>query len=107
MSEARQPEGPRPVDFYTMRAGLPRMWADRQARRYVVAIPIITLVVPLILALTLPDAGPDPGFWLDLGHDWIIRGPITFLVVLFFLFVIMPVLLWRRRRRVLKRRRGY
>lgn len=79
------------------------IWADQGSRLFIIAAVVLTLVVPLILAVTLPDRGPDPGFLLDLGHDWTTRGPITFLASVFCSVVGLPVLLWRTRRRLQRR----
>lgn len=81
-----------------MRALFRRAWADRTSKLYIIGLLVLTVPVPVAFALLLPK-DPNPGFWLELGQDWVTRGPSTLVGILICTFGILPILLRRRKRR--------
>lgn len=92
------PASERPPDYFTMRALFRRVWADKQSKLFIMGVLVLTVLVPIGLALFLPE-DTDAGFWLELGHDWVTRGPSALVWMLICTFVILPILLRRRKSR--------
>ena len=81
-----------------MRGVLRRAWALRAGKLYLAGALVLLLVLPLVLLIVMPE-NPEPGFWTDLGKDWIIRGPSTFVGVVIAACIVLPVALRRAKRR--------
>lgn len=99
---------PKPVrsEDIMWRRVMRHIWADKGSRVFLIVAAVLTLAVPLLLIVTLPTESPDQGFWLDLGHDWVTRGPITLVVGVFFTVVTFPLMLWTTRRRLRRDENG-
>lgn len=99
MMSERQPKSLRPENV-TLRTVIRTIWADRTSKLFIIGGVIATLVVPLILAVTLPEEGTNQGFWLNFGHDWLTRGPATFVACVFCAVIALPLMVWVIRRRL-------
>jgi hypothetical protein len=69
-----------------------------QGRFWLTLLLAYGVVGPIILWLVLPPE-PEGGFWVDFGRDVVGSGPVSFVTIMFLIFVVFPLMDRRRRRK--------